>query len=188
MIPYTIAVSVQGMADNLKIKVNGALIDCISKKDVPTAIGADTACATIAASILGQYVPHYYLTRLFPAFKDLIVQKIGFDTTHGFRISVEFKINLQGFLHRHGCLFKPTDPIEEGFAGTSYRHANPTRQTAIFLDQVGKQFLLTVCKGIAEEDHEMQMTIDPYWEAIQIEGEDPVMRKLYDTLHRIYSK
>lgn len=188
MIPYTIAVSVQGMADNLNIRVNGVQIERITRIDVPNIIPIDTACSIIAASILGQYVTYCQLSQLYPAFKEIVMQKIGYQNTHAKSYNAEFKIKFQGFLHRQDCLFKPKDPIEDGDATISYRHANPVRGTAIFLDKVGSSFKLTLCKGIDSNDLDIQLTIDPYWEAIQVEGEDPIMRKLYETLHKLYTK
>lgn len=189
MTPYRIRVEVQGTVDSPEVKINGVAMPLHRGCDFITHGFPGGAAADVAATILAEYVPANAVPKLLLSFGSLIGDKCGkLLGMPMMPLDEKFVINLQGFLHRQGMLYKPDDPLadEREVTTASYRHANIKSGTAIFLDGIDREgYVLTLCKGLDPEDKELAYLVDPYWQAIQIAAPESVLIKLKQTLDRI---
>lgn len=172
--PYKIQVSVQGTYQTPEITVNGKKLPLRRLSNFTTELGFDNNLVTdIAASILAEFLPFNDVAELCRPLVNRILQKapmVGDWKNDHAPIAFKFEIHFQGFLQAHGKLAKATDPIIEGDGkiGVSCRYAYLEEGAAVFLDEVGGKFQLTVCAGIERADQDIACTVDPWMQAVSL--------------------
>lgn len=170
--PYKMLVHVLGTCQTPEVIVNGKTLPLRRLGNFTSELCFDNNLVTdIAATILAEYLPFNDVAQLCRPLVNRILQKcplVGEWKGDHAPLSYKFDLHFQGFLQAHGQLAKALDPIIEGDEkiGASCRYAYLEEGAAVFLDEVGGKFQLTVCAGIDRADQEIANTVDPWMQAI----------------------